>query len=243
MQICDFNEKSSNFRLFFNGTVASSGRLLSDVDKISASKIMNFSSKLLESGVDALSSLPSIGKKTALRLALFLLKQEPEVTEDICNALLKMRRNMCECKRCHNMSDEAICAICADRRRDKQVICLVESIRDVIAIEETQQFKGVYHVLGGLISPIEGIGPGDLTIDALVERVSEEQVQEIIMAISPTIEGDTTIYYISRKLKDLPVKISTIARGVAFGGDLEYADELTLGRSILARIPYQNQGE
>ncbi len=243
MQICDFNEKSSNFKLFFNGTITSSGRLLSDVDKISAFKIMNFSSKLLESGVDALSSLPSIGKKTALRLALFLLKQEPEVTEDICNALLKMRRKMCECKRCHNMSDEVICAICADRRRDKQVICLVESIRDVIAIEETQQFKGVYHVLGGLISPIEGIGPGDLTIDALVERVSEEQVQEIIMAISPTIEGDTTIYYISRKLKDFPVKISTIARGVAFGGDLEYADELTLGRSILARIPYQNQGE
>ena len=204
---------------------------------------MNFSSKLLESGVDALSSLPSIGKKTALRLALFLLKQEPGFTEEISNALLKMRRNMRECQRCHNMSDEAICAICADRRRDQQVICLVESIRDIIAIEETQQFKGVYHVLGGLISPIEGIGPGDLTIDALVERVSAGQVQEIIMAISPTIEGDTTIYYISRKLKDWPVKISTIARGVAFGGDLEYADELTLGRSILARVPYQNQGD
>ncbi len=204
---------------------------------------MNFSSKLLESGVDALSSLPSIGKKTALRLALFLLKQEPGFTEEISNALLKMRRNMRECQRCHNMSDEAICAICADGRRDQQVICLVESIRDIIAIEETQQFKGVYHVLGGLISPIEGIGPGDLTIDALVERVSAGQVQEIIMAISPTIEGDTTIYYISRKLKDWPVKISTIARGVAFGGDLEYADELTLGRSILARVPYQNQGD
>lgn len=204
---------------------------------------MNFSSKLLESGVDALSSLPSIGKKTALRLALFLLKQEPGFTEEISNALLKMRRNMRECQRCHNMSDEAICAICADRRRDQQVICLVESIRDIIAIEETQQFKGAYHVLGGLISPIEGVGPGDLTIDALVERVSTGQIQEIIMALSPTIEGDTTIYYISRKLKDLPVKISTIARGVAFGGDLEYADELTLGRSILARVPYQNQGD
>lgn len=204
---------------------------------------MNFSSKLLEEGVDALSSLPSIGKKTALRLALFLLKQEPEFTEEISNALMKMRRDMRECKHCHNMSDTEECGICADKRRDQQVICLVESIRDIIAIEETHQYRGVYHVLGGLISPIEGIGPADLNIDSLVSRVQEGEVRELIMAVSPTIEGDTTIYYISRKLQDLPVKISTIARGVAFGGDLEYADELTLGRSILARVPYQSQGE
>lgn len=202
---------------------------------------MNFSSKLLEEGVDALSSLPSIGKKTALRLALFLLKQEPEFTEEISRALLKMRKDMRECKRCHNMSDTEVCGICADKRRDRQQICLVESVRDIIAIEETHQFQGVYHVLGGLISPIEGIGPAELNIDSLVERVTADEVQEIIMAVSPTIEGDTTIYYISRKLKDLPLKISTIARGVAFGGDLEYADELTLGRSILARVPYQTR--
>lgn len=202
---------------------------------------MNFSSKLLEEGVDALSSLPSIGKKTALRLALFLLKQEPEFTEEISRALLKMRKDMRECKRCHNMSDTEVCGICADKRRDRHQICLVESVRDIIAIEETHQFQGVYHVLGGLISPIEGIGPAELNIDSLVERVTADEVQEIIMAVSPTIEGDTTIYYISRKLKDLPLKISTIARGVAFGGDLEYADELTLGRSILARVPYQTR--
>lgn len=202
---------------------------------------MNFSSKLLEEGVDALSSLPSIGKKTALRLALFLLKQEPEFTEEISRALLKMRKDMRECQRCHNMSDTEVCGICLDKRRDHRQICLVESVRDIIAIEETHQFQGVYHVLGGLISPIEGIGPAELKIDSLVERVTTDEVQEIIMAVSPTIEGDTTIYYISRKLKDLPLKISTIARGVAFGGDLEYADELTLGRSILARVPYQTR--
>jgi len=201
---------------------------------------MEYSSKLIAEAVQAFSSLPSIGKKTALRLVLHLINQDKNVTEDIAKALVDMRRNIRHCKVCHNISDAEVCAICSDKRRDRSVICVVESIRDVMAIEDTGQYRGLYHVLGGVISPIEGIGPSDLTIDALAERTQEEEVKEVIMAISPTIEGDTTIFYISKKLNDTDVKVSTIARGVAFGGELEYADELTLGRSIMARTPYQS---
>ena len=202
---------------------------------------MNFSSKLLEDAVLAFASLPGIGKKSALRLVLHLMNQEQDVTQHIADALLQMRKNIKKCKQCYNISDNEICNICANPRRDKNTICIVESIRDVMAIEETSQFRGLYHVLDGVISPIEGIGPNDLNILSLLERIKKENVKEIIMAISPTIEGDTTIFYISKQLKDLPIKISVIARGVSFGGELEYADELTLGRSIAARVPYQNK--
>ncbi|RMF24603.1 MAG: recombination protein RecR [Bacteroidetes bacterium] len=199
---------------------------------------MNFSSKLLEAAVQAFASLPGIGRKTALRLTLHLLKQEPEVTRQFAEALLAMRQGIKECSRCHNISDEALCSICADPRRDAHLVCVVESIRDVMAIEDTGHFRGLYHVLGGIISPLEGVGPEDLNIATLVQRIEQEPIQEVILAISPTIEGDTTAFYISRQLEGKNVKISTIARGVAFGGELEYADELTLGRSILGRVPY-----
>jgi len=200
---------------------------------------MNFSSKLIEQAVSAFATLPGIGKKSALRLVLHLVKQEPAFTEQFAKAVLDMRRNIQTCTVCHNISDSPVCNICGDARRDHSVICVVESIRDIMAIEETAQYRGLYHVLGGVISPIEGIGPQELNIDALVSRVSEGEAKEIIMAISPTIEGETTIFYISKKLKNLDVNVSTIARGVAFGGELEYADEVTLGRSIVARVPYR----
>jgi recombination protein RecR len=200
---------------------------------------MNFSSRLIEEAVDAFASLPGIGRKTALRLVLHLIGQEPERSEQFADAVVRMRRGIKSCEICHNLSDERICSICADKRRDQSLVCVVESIRDVMAIEETGQYRGLYHVLGGVISPIEGVGPADLYIDSLAERVGEGVIKEVIMAISPTIEGDTTIYYISKKLRDQEVKVSTIARGVSFGGELEYADELTLGRSIVARTPYK----
>lgn len=203
---------------------------------------MNFSSKLIEEAVNSFASLPSIGKKTALRLVLHLINHDQENTEQIAHALVNMRKNIRWCKVCHNLSDESICQVCADVRRDRSVICVVESIRDVMAIEETGQYRGLYHVLGGVISPIEGIGPADLHIESLLKRVEKKETKEVIMAISPTIEGDTTIFYISKQLKQYPVKVSTIARGVSFGGELEYADELTLGRSIVARVAY-NVGE
>ena len=203
---------------------------------------MNYSSKLIEEAVQALATLPSIGKKTALRLVLHLVRMEPEFTERIGEALLTMRRNIRFCEECHHLSDGPKCQICADTRRDHSVICVVEHIRDVLAIEETGQFKGLYHVLGGVISPLEGIGPEALHIDSLLQRVAAGTAKELIMAISPTIEGETTIFYLSKQMKDHPVRISTIARGVAFGGELEYADELTLGRSIQARVPYKSEG-
>ena len=202
---------------------------------------MNFSSKLLEEAVDAFASLPGIGKKTALRLALHLLKQPEEYAETFSEALTKMRSGIKECKVCHNLSDHDLCLVCANPQRDRGTICVVESVRDVMAIEDTNQYRGTYHVLGGVISPIEGVGPEALNIDSLVQRVASGEVKELIMAISPTIEGDTTIFYISKQLAPYPVQISTIARGVSFGGELEYADELTLGRSIIARTPYGNQ--
>jgi recombination protein RecR len=201
---------------------------------------MQLSSKLLENAVQAFASLPGIGKKSALRLALHLIKQSPEFTQNFVGQLADMREHIRECSLCHNISDTPICAICTDMRRDKTVLCVVESIRDVMAIEETGQFRGQYHVLGGVISPIEGISPNELNIDALLQRLDGTSIKEIIMAISPTIEGETTIYYISKKVELLGVRVSTLARGISFGGELEYADELTLGRSIVSRIPYQH---
>jgi len=204
---------------------------------------MNFTSKLIQEAVEAFASLPGIGKRSALRLVLHLMDQPGEVTKELTDAVLKMRENIKVCKKCFNISDTEVCGVCADERRNHSVICVVENIRDVMAIEDTSQFRGVYHVLGGVISPIEGIGPSDLNITPLIERIQNENIREVIMAVSPTIEGDTTIFYISKKLKELDVKISTIARGVSFGGELEYADEITLGRSIVARVPYRLKEE
>ncbi|MEO0776142.1 MAG: recombination mediator RecR [Bacteroidota bacterium] len=204
---------------------------------------MNFSSKLIEEAVSAFASLPGIGKKTALRLVLHLMSQEREITDQFAEALTQMRHNIKTCQRCHNLSDDVLCNICRDPRREPHTLCVVEGVRDIMAIEETAQYRGTYHILGGVISPIEGIGPADLNIDSLIQRIAEDQIKEIIMAISPTIEGDTTIFFLSKKLADQEVKISTIARGVSFGGELEYADELTLGRSIVARVPYRAKGE
>ncbi len=200
---------------------------------------MVFSSKLVEDAVNAFASLPGIGRKTALRLVLHLVKQPNESTELFANALLKMRSGIKTCGTCHNLSDADLCSVCADMRRERSTVMVVEGIRDVMAIEETGQFRGLYHVLGGVIAPIEGIGPQDLNIDSLMDRASQGEIKEIIMAISPTIEGETTIYYISKKLSLHDVRITTLARGISFGGELEYADEVTLGRSIASRIPYK----
>lgn len=197
---------------------------------------MIFSSSLLENAVNEFAKLPGIGKKTALRLVLHLVKQDPDQVTHFSEVIAKMRNEIKFCNRCHNISDKELCNICSNPMRQQHTICVVENIRDVIAIESTQQFNGTYHVLGGIISPLDGIGPGQLTIDALVERIKLEEVAEIIFALNPNIQGDTTIYYIGRKLKDFTVKITTIARGIAFGGELEYADEMTLARSITNRI-------
>jgi recombination protein RecR len=196
---------------------------------------MQFSSRLIEDAVNALAGLPGIGKKTALRLVLHLVQKPTEDSVQLARAVAKMRENIRHCITCGNLSDQDVCSICRDQRRDRSIICVVESIRDVMAIEETQQYRGVYHVLGGVISPIEGIGPADLNIDTLLERAKNDEVNEVIMAISPTIEGDTTIFYLNRQLTEADVQVSSIARGVSFGGELEYADEVTLGRSIVAR--------
>ncbi|HEX8326719.1 MAG TPA: recombination mediator RecR [Hymenobacter sp.] len=200
---------------------------------------MEFPSKLIENAVGELARLPGIGRKTALRLALHLLKAEMDTTATLAEALAKMRFEITYCKTCHSISDSEECGICANKLRDHSLVCVVSDVRDVIAIENTGQYKGVYHVLGGVISPIEGVGPSDLHIDSLVERASaeESEVREVILAISPTMEGDTTAFYLSRRLRDLPnVHISTIARGIPMGGELEYADEITLGRSIVDRL-------
>ena len=202
---------------------------------------MKFSSKTLENAVEALASLPSIGRKSALRLALHLIKDNTSKSAKIASALADLETNINYCQICYNISDETVCEICKEAHRNTSLICVVESVRDVMAIEETTQFSGLYHVLGGVISPMDGVGPGDLTIDALEERVKAGNVKELIMAISPTIEGDTTIYYLSKQLEKYNIEISTIARGVSFGGELEYADELTLGRSIISRIPYSSE--
>jgi recombination protein RecR len=202
---------------------------------------MNFSSKILEDAVDALASLPGIGRKTALRLALHLVQDNTNKAQRISAALTRLNTDIRKCRVCNNISDHDTCNICSSTSRKSGVLCIVENARDVMAIEDTNQFSGRYHVLGGVISPLDGVGPGDLSIDQLMNRIQNESISELIMAISPTIEGETTIYYISKLLKDSDIKISVIARGVAFGGDLEYADELTLGRSIASRIPYSVQ--
>ena len=201
---------------------------------------MIFSSALIENAVNEFARMPGIGKKTALRLVLHLLKQEPAQVQQFSDAIARMRQQIKFCKLCHNVSDEEICSICASHTRNKGIVCVVENIRDVMAIENTQQYSGLYHVLGGIISPIDGVGPDQLNIHSLVERVQQQGITEVIMALSPTIEGDTTIYYLSKKLKEQSVKITTIARGIAFGGELEYADEMTLARSITNRLPLEN---
>jgi len=200
---------------------------------------MEFSSALLESAVNEFAKLPGIGRKTALRLVLYLLKQEPAMVEAFGEAVIKMRKEIKFCQRCCNVSDADICSICSNSMRRQDLICVVENIRDVIAIESTQQYSGTYHVLGGVISPLDGIGPDQLNIESLVHRVQKEKTEEIIFALSPNIQGDTTIYYIQKKLHTAPVKITTIARGIAFGGELEYADEMTLARSISNRMPVE----
>lgn len=199
---------------------------------------MNFSSKLMEEAVEAFASLPGIGRKSALRLVLHLINKDQIDVENFSQCFIELKKNIKECKRCHNLSDHDTCSICADNRRNNDVVCVVESIRDVMAIENTGQFRGKYHVLGGVIKPIEGIGPEQLNIGSLLERIKDEEIKEVVMAISPTIEGETTTFYISKQLKNLDLQVSTIARGVSFGGELQYADELTLGRSIVARTPY-----
>lgn len=201
---------------------------------------MIFSSSLLENAVNEFARLPGIGKKTALRLVLHLIKKDISEVNNFSEAIQKMREEIKFCSQCHNIADKDLCNICANNSRRKEMICVVENIRDVIAIESTQQYNGLYHVLGGIISPLDGIGPDQLQINTLIERVKNEQQEEIIFALSPNIQGDTTIYYIGKKLKGLPVKITTIARGIAFGGELEYADEMTLARSISNRMPVEN---
>lgn len=201
---------------------------------------MQFSSALLENAVNEFAKLPGIGRKTALRLVLHLLKQEPEKVEAFGDTVTKMRKEIKFCQRCFNVADADICSICSNSMRKQEMICVVENIRDVIAIESTQQYSGTYHVLGGIISPLDGIGPDQLNIESLVHRVQKESIEEIIFALNPNIQGDTTIYYIQKKLSPLGVKVTTIARGIAFGGELEYADELTLARSISNRMPVES---
>lgn len=200
---------------------------------------MNFPSRLIEEAVNEISKLPGIGKKTALRLVLHLLKQDEKATQNLAGSLVNLRTQITYCKSCHNISDNDLCGICGSHRRDKSLLCIVEDTRDVLAIENTSQYHGLYHVLGGVISPIEGIGPTELKINTLLQRIPQSEVREVILALSPTMEGDTTAFYITKKLKEYPVKISTIARGIPIGGELEYTDEITLGRSILSRTNYE----
>ena len=201
---------------------------------------MEFSSKLLENAVYEMSQLPGIGKRTALRLVLHLLKQPEERTQSLSQALLKLKEDVNFCKSCHNISDTEICEICANPKRDKSLVCVVEDVRDVMAIENTSQYQGLYHVLGGKISPMEGVGPQDLNIASLVKKVESGDVKEMIFALSSTMEGDTTNFYIYKQLERFNVITSTIARGISVGDELEYADEVTLGRSILNRVPFEN---
>ena len=198
-----------------------------------------FSSQLLDNAVDELAKLPGVGRKTALRLALHLLRQTPEAVDTFAQAVTHLRHDVKYCQVCHNISDTEVCPICADTRRDPPTICVVENIRDVMAVENTQQYNGRYHVLGGVISPMDGIGPADLAIDSLIQRVMAGDINEVILALSPTMEGDTTNFYSSRKLAPYPVRLSVIARGISVGDELEYTDEVTLGRAILNRTVLQ----
>ena len=202
--------------------------------------IQEYPSRLLENAVSQFSRLPGIGRKTALRLVLHLLRQDTGDVEQLASALTTMRREVKRCRVCHNISDQELCPVCSDPRRDRSTVCVVENIQDVMAIENTQQYRGLYHVLGGVISPMDGIGPGDLEIQSLVDRVGDGSVDEVILALSPTMEGDTTNFYIFRKLAPLTgLRITVIARGVSVGDELEYTDEVTLGRSILNRTPFE----
>lgn len=200
----------------------------------------NFNSSLLDAAVAELSKLPGIGKKTALRLALHILRQDKSTAHALGTSIIEMRDNIRYCSRCHNISEEEICPICSNPKRDAATVCVVENIKDVITIENTHEHHGLYHVLGGLISPLEGVSPADIEIDSLVDRVVKENIKEVILALSPTMEGDTTQFYIYRKLAALPVEVTMLARGLAIGNELEYADELTLGRSILNRMPFSD---
>ena len=201
---------------------------------------MQFSSSLLENAVNEFAKLPGIGKKTALRLVLHLLKTDPEKVGTLGEAIIRMRKEIKFCQRCFNVADADICSICGNSMRRQEMMCVVENIRDVIAIESTQQFNGTYHVLGGIISPLDGIGPDQLTIEPLLNRIQKEKTEELIFALNPNIQGDTTIYYIQKRLAGIPIRVTTIARGIAFGGELEYADELTLGRSLQNRMPVES---
>ena len=201
---------------------------------------MEFSSKLLEEAVNEMSQLPGIGRRTALRLVLHLLKQPESQTVALSKALVDLKTEVKFCKNCHNISDTELCEICANRSRQREVVCVVEDIRDVMAIENTSQYRGLYHVLGGKINPMEGIGPSQLTIKSLIEKAKNGEVEEIIFALSSTLEGDTTNFYIFKQLEGVDIKTSTIARGISVGDELEYADEVTLGRSITNRIPFEN---
>jgi recombination protein RecR len=201
---------------------------------------MNFPSKLIEEAVNEISRLPGIGKKTALRLVLHLLKEEQSATLKLSEALINLRTRITYCQVCDNISDQEICSVCSNPRRDRSIICIVEDIPDVLAIENTNHYQGLYHVLGGVISPLEGVGPSELNIEKLIGRIgSGEGIKEVILALSATMEGDTTSFYITRLLKGINIKISTIARGISVGGELEYTDEITLGRSIQSRINYE----
>lgn len=202
---------------------------------------MEFPSKLIESAVNEIAKLPGIGKKTALRLVLHLLREDEESSIHLAEAIINLRTQIKYCKVCHNISDEDICSICASHHRDNSLLCVVESFPDLLAIENTGQYQGLFHVLGGVISPIEGVGPNDLHLDSLVQRIAapDSEIKEVILALSSTMEGDTTSFYITKKLKEYDIQISTIARGVPIGGELEYTDEITLGRSILGRTKYQ----
>lgn len=201
---------------------------------------MEYPSKLIEEAVNEFARLPGIGRKTAMRLVLHLLKQKPQEVKHFGDTITRMREQIRFCRKCHNVADGELCNICSSTHRDQEVICVVESIRDIIAIENTNQYRGSYHVLGGVINPVEGIGPEALNLESLYTRIKEDEVAELIMALPPNMEGDTTIFYISKQLKDSPCKISTIARGISFGGELEYTDEHTLARSIATRLPYEN---
>ena len=203
--------------------------------------IQRYPSQLLERAVQEFSKLPGIGRKTALRLVLYQLRQDPEDVQSFVEAIAKMKQEVHYCRRCHNISDSDLCPICADQRRDSSTICVVENVQDVMAVENTQQYRGLYHVLGGVISPMDGIGPADLEIESLVKRVEEEHILEVILALSSTMEGDTTNFYIFRKLAPYDVRLSIIARGIPVGDELEYADEVTLGRSILNRTPFEGK--
>ncbi|MFM1934745.1 MAG: hypothetical protein RL360_1626 [Bacteroidota bacterium] len=198
-----------------------------------------YPSKMIEQAVEEISKLPGIGKKSALRLALHLLKRPEAQSLQLAHAVVQLRTETKYCPQCHMISDGDLCGICASHKRDESIICVVEDLRDVLAIENTGQFMGLYHVLGGIISPLSGISPGDLTIESLVARVASGKVSEVILGLSPTMEGDTTAFYLTKKLKEFPVKLSTIARGIPIGGDLEYTDEITLGRSIVGRVTYE----